>query len=321
MSTSPFARLWLAVAIGLLPAIALSEKDAGPPVPANVKFIPDVEYRKNGEVRRMLDLARPNRPRGPHPAVIVLHGAGTFIKGRKGLTRTILKLAGEGYVAVAVSYNHDPAGNFLDPIHDVKAAVRWLRIHANTYRIDPERIGVVGYSAGSCLACLLALTTPRDGLEGVVPPNAPSSQVQAVVGYFGPTDFLSLYSDWKKERLSILDPEIARRPFLIRNVENWFGGTPTDAMIKQRYEKLSPLRYVRKDPPPLLLQHGKLDRVIPPAQSEQLHEKLKELKASVALKLYATAGHDFDEDEAKHATDAAEETRQFLKLHLRPGKK
>ncbi len=288
-----------------------------PPLPADLVRELDMPYRTVGKVTRELDVYRPKNGPKPFPAVILLHGVGTGTKGRRGQHTLAIDLAQQGFVAVAVSYNHEPngkTGEFLDPIHDVKAAVRWLRSEgAKKFDIDPEKIGVVGFSAGACLACLLGMTRPNDGLEGAAPPNAQPTNVQAVVGYFPPSDFRSLHATWKMP-LPLLDWENARRPFLIKNLEGWFGGTPM--ACADRYDKLSPIKYVRKDTAPLLLLHGKLDRVIPHAHSEQLEKKLRELNAPVTLKLFDKAGHDFDEEKSEHAREAAKLTIQFLVKHL-----
>jgi acetyl esterase/lipase len=320
MTYRPVAPLWLAAFIVFSPPFLSAQPASSLKLPDHVAFHPDKLYRSQGNVRRELDIAFPKNTRGPAPGVIVLHGAGTLTKGRKGLSKLILDLAAQGYVGVAVSYNYQPNGDYLDPLHDVKAAVRWLRTEAGAYNLDPSRIGVIGYSAGSCLACLLALTTPKDGLEGDLPMNAPSSQVQAVVGYFGPSDFLGLYSAWTKTPLTGWDHERLRRPLLIGSLERWFGGTPMNNEVAKRYDLLSPLRYVHKDAPPLLLLHGEKDRVIPSEQSKQLYRKLQEKKAPVTLKLFENAGHDFDEDNAEYAREALNTAKVFLKEQLRLGK-
>src|SRR5205823_5058668 len=119
-------------------------------------------------------------------------------------------------------------------VEDCKAAVRWLRANAGKYRIDARRIGVVGLSAGGHLACLLAVTGPSDGLEGLGNGDR-ASNVQAAVSLSGPTD-LTAEELWTKDVLT-------------RNLEPLLGGPPRDKI--DLYRKASPLHYAPAAPPPV----------------------------------------------------------------------
>src|SRR5439155_20624493 len=130
-------------------------------------------------------------------------------------------------------------------IEDVKAAVRWLRANAKTYKIDSDRIGAIGFSAGAHLACLLGVTNKDDGLEGKGGNPDQSSRVQCVVSFFGPTD-LTL-NDWTKEV-----EEGILIPFL--------GATIKDK--PELYKKASPVTFVTKDAPPILFFHGDKDKLV-----------------------------------------------------------
>ncbi len=100
----------------------------------------------------------------------------------------LLEFAQRGYVAVSPQYRFCPKEVFPAQVHDVKAAVRWIKTNAKKYQIDPDRIGAIGFSAGGHLALMLGVTGPSDGLEGDVSAGAPDSRIKAVVNYFGPTD-------------------------------------------------------------------------------------------------------------------------------------
>src|SRR6266542_1992554 len=123
--------------------------------PDNVLFEPDIEYANPDNQHLQLDLARPKTGKGPFPAVLCIHGGGFRAGSRKGYDGLCLKLAQEGYVAATASYRLAPKHPYPSAIHDVKAAVRWLRANAAKYQIDPERIGVTGSSAGGHLAQFL----------------------------------------------------------------------------------------------------------------------------------------------------------------------
>ena len=91
-------------------------------------------------------------------------------------------------MTIAPQYRFCPKEVFPAQVHDVKAAVRWLKTNAKKYHVDPNRVGAMGFSAGGHLALMLGVTAPSDGLEGTAAADAPDSRVKAVVNYFGPTD-------------------------------------------------------------------------------------------------------------------------------------
>ncbi|HEV3142959.1 MAG TPA: alpha/beta hydrolase, partial [Gemmataceae bacterium] len=157
----------------------------------------DLVYGKGGDADLKLDLAMPRDGTGPFLAIVCVHGGGWKSGKRQDLGKTIEGMAARGYVAVTVSYRFSPAAKFPAQIEDCKAAVRWLRANAKKYRVNPERIGAFGYSAGGHLACLLGTTDKNDGLEGSGGNPDQSSRVQAVVSYFGPTDFTT--KNWSDE--------------------------------------------------------------------------------------------------------------------------
>ncbi|MCB1020254.1 MAG: alpha/beta hydrolase, partial [Acidobacteria bacterium] len=128
---------------------------------------------------------------GLRPAIVLVHGGG-WSSGDKGgkLWRTLpVEFAQRGYVAASVNYRLTDEAPTPAQIEDVKAAVRWLRANAERLRLDPDRIGAFGHSAGAHLVALLGLTRPKDGLEGDGPNQEQSSAVQAVLAWAAPTDF------------------------------------------------------------------------------------------------------------------------------------
>ncbi len=234
-------------------------------------------YGKGGDADLKLDLAMPKDGDGPFPVVLCVHGGGWTKGDRADLQKTIEALARRGYVAVAVDYRLAPKDRFPAPLEDCKAAVRWLRANAATYRINPDRIGAVGFSAGAHLACLLGLTRKDDGLEGTGGNAEQSSAVQAVVSFFGPTDLTR--EDFGKD--------VARE-----NLEPLLGGTLADK--PQAYRKASPVTYVGKHAPPFLFFHGTNDHIVPLAQSELLAARLKEAGVSAELVALDKEGHGWE---------------------------
>ena len=194
---------------------------------------------------------------GPFPAVLAIHG-GAWRNGSKfWLLRHAWKMAEAGYVVVAINYRHAPEHPFPAQIHDCKHAVRWMRLNADTYKINPRRIAAYGYSAGGHLASLLGTTDADDGLESAdsLDHGHVSSRVQAVVAGGAPCEF-----HWIDRDSSAL--------------EYWLGDRRCDN--PEIYRVASPTSYVTSDDPPFYLYHGEMDLVVPTTTSQKLHDCLIE---------------------------------------------
>jgi acetyl esterase/lipase len=263
-------RLAWSVAWILLLLAPVRAQEARPEIPVER----DLVYGKGGDVELKLDLAMPKDGDGPFPAVVFIHGGGWRDGNRQQLTETIRTVAARGYVAVTISYRLVPSAVFPAQIEDCKAAIRWLRANAPKYKINPERIGAVGFSAGAHLACLLGTTDKNDGLEGNGGNADQSSRVQAVVSFFGPTDFTR--KDWSDD---VEQKYIA--PFM--------GGSFKDKA--EQYRKASPITYATKDDPPCLFFHGTEDKVVGIRHSRALTEKLKSVGVEARLVELEGEGH------------------------------
>jgi acetyl esterase/lipase len=262
-----------------------------------VRLERDLVYSKAGTVELKLDLAMPKDGEGPFPAVVCLHGGGWRAGSRQQLGQTIETLAGRGYVAVTVSYRLVPSAAFPAQIEDCKAAVRWLRANAKKYHINPDRVGAIGFSAGAHLACLLGTTDKDDGLEGNGGNLDQSSRVQAVVSFFGPTDFTTKsWSDELEEKLLA--------PFM--------GGSFKDK--PEAYRKASPIAYVTKDDPPFLFFHGTEDRLVAIRHSRALAEKLQAVGVPAKVVELAGEGHGWKGDKL---LDTLKQMQQFLDERLK----
>ncbi|MBN2000034.1 alpha/beta hydrolase, partial [candidate division KSB1 bacterium] len=146
----------------------------------------DVEFADINEKSLLLDLYIP-AAEGPLPLVIWIHG-GAWRAGDKNVTPAVPLLTDHGFAVASISYRFSQHAIFPAQLHDCKAAVRWLRAHANKYHLDPLRFGVWGASAGGHLAAMLGTTGDEGTLEGKVGRKRGSSRVQAVCDWFGPTD-------------------------------------------------------------------------------------------------------------------------------------
>lgn len=217
-----------------------------------------------------------NSPAGVRrPAVVIIHGGG-WSGGDKGAAREInigTNLALNGYVGLSINYVLASTNKAVSKatwpqnLYDCKTAVRWLRKNAERLQVDPERIGVIGGSAGGHLAALLAVTGEKDDLDPKGPYGEFSCRVQCAVDLYGPADL----SD--RAHLAMLGKSNEEAPEL--------------------YRAASPVTYVDKNDPPLLIMHGTADKTVDIAQSKLFAAKLKEAGARHELVIVEGAPHTF----------------------------
>jgi acetyl esterase/lipase len=288
-------RCWIAFAGALIVTVSPCHRvtvSAQTKVPTEF----DVVYGKAGDKELKLDLARPAEGKGPFPVVVCMHGGGWRMGNKRDMRAWIQFLAREGFVAASIGYRLAPDHTFPAQIEDCKTAVRFLRAKAANYDIDTNRFAALGYSAGGHLACLLGLTSEKQGFEGSDHPKE-SSKVSAVVDYFGPTDLTAFGKDETVQR-GMMGPFIGAK----------FPDNPS------AHEKASPIRYVSKSAPPFLIFHGTKDRIVPIEQSRLLAEKLKDFGAEVKLIEVPGEGHGWDGPAGIETTSA---TLKFLNEKLK----
>jgi len=266
-------------------------------VPSNVKADLDVEYSRVGE-RVFVDIFRPATGSAANPTVLAIHGGGFRAGKRTSYHPLCIKLAQRGYTCASMSYRLAPRHQFPAPVEDAKAAVRFLRANAAKYNVDPTRIGVTGGSAGGHLALMVGLTGPLKIFEGSGPHLDQSSAVQAVVNYYGPTDFTQSYG-------KSVDAHEVLPMFL--------GGDL--AHNRQAHVASSPLYYVTPLSPPILSIHGTKDAYVAYEQSAWLLSRLVSAGIDAELETITGAGHGFKGPDADRA-----EARLFAYFdkHLKP---
>ncbi len=257
----------------------------------DVRIERDVDYL-GPDRKEKLDLYLPSGdpPERSFPAVVIIHGGG-WTGGDKAAAREEnigTTLARAGYVCASVNYElaqkAPDRGAVLAQVwprnlHDCKTAVRFLRANAAKYRIDAERIGAIGGSAGGHLAAMVAMTAPGDGLDPKGPWGDLSCRVQAVVPMYGPHDLSGLGQD----------ADLLRRA--------------------------SPVTYATKDDPPALILHGTKDETVPVAQSEKLAEALKKAGVEHELVVVEGAPHSFHLEPKGH--DLRPKVVAFFDRHLK----
>ena len=252
-----------------------------------IHIVHDLVYSTVDETALKLDLAAPVEGAGPFPAVVVFYG-GAWRTGDKATNRPFLtEFAQRGFVAIAPQYRHCPANLFPAQVHDAKAAVRWLRAHAADYRIDPDQIGAMGFSAGAHLALMLGTTGPADGLEGTDRADSPSTRVQAVVNFFGPTD------------LGAADIPILSKIL----VHDFLGANAADQ--PRLAARASPLSYIDPTDAAILTFQGTTDAVVPVTQAVRLSEAMTRAGLAGRTELLSGRGHGWSEATMRRTMEAA----------------
>jgi acetyl esterase/lipase len=250
----------------------------------------DISYANQSDSQKV-DIYLPGEGQGPFPVLVAIHG-GAFMGGDKRDEQLIPMLAGlsRGYAIVSVNYRLSWEATFPAPVHDVKTAVRWIRGNAAAYGFDPQRIAAWGGSAGGYLALMLGLSSGVPELEDLHAGYAQQpSSVQAVVDWFGPTNFLKMDQQLAE---SGLGPEAGMEHSGPDSPESLLlGGTITE--IPEKVRAANPETYIGDQAAPALIQHGTRDLVVPVQQSMGVAAKLKKALGDeqVHLDLLAGAGH------------------------------
>ena len=267
-----------------------------------LKMDRDVAYGRASS-KQKLDILYRTDVTPPRPAVIYVHGGG-WSGGDKDddpqMQGDMMTRLADGFVAVAINYRLADEVKFPAAVEDCKLAVRWLRAHAAQYGIDKNRIGVVGGSAGGHLAAMLAVTQENDGFEGSGGLFEESSAVQAVVSVSGPTD--------------LQEPLCATQVESRRKMVSDFLGVP-DNEFSAAAKKASPISYVRKDAPPMLLVHCRDDQSIDAGQSIRFADAMKKVGAPVELLLLDGANHG---SEMARTDPVLSQIITFLRATLKP---
>ena len=275
-------------------------RDTSPKIPENVTVHRDIAYVTDGHERQKLDLYVPADTGKNLPLIIWVHGGAWLGGSKKHYTPKAYLSA--GYAGASINYRLSQHAIFPAQIEDVKAAVRWLRANAETYRLDPNRFAAWGSSAGGHLVAMLGTTS--DVAEFEMGENLEvSSKVQAVVDYFGPTDFLQMDAHRLPDGL-VHDASDSPESKLV-------GGPIQEH--KDRAAKANPITYVSKANPPFLIIHGDRDKLVPYHQSVLLKDALEKTGVPVTFYRVEGGGHGWFRD-----PKVPELTKTFLEQYLKP---
>ena len=277
-------------------------------IPALGKGIPEVvlvgsqvknlQYAEVDGKLLLLDLYLPEKPEGS-PLVIWVHGGGW--KGGSKQNCFVKWLSNFGYTVASINYRLVDVAKWPAQLHDCKGAIRWLRANAQTYGYNPDCVIAVGASAGGHLVALLGTTGDSEELEGNVGGNSEqSSRVQAVVDYYGATDFLlrSRTQSWKVNKLGSV-------------VYNLLGG-PANQLV-DKAKQASAKFHVTPNDAPLLVFHGGKDTTVLMNQTDAIEEAYKKHNLPVTVYRLKDAGHGgfvfYSAENAKHLCEFLEAVR------------
>lgn len=252
-----------------------------------------------------LDIYWPAEGNGPFPVILSIHG-GAFMGGDKRDIQLMPMLEATkcGYAVVSINYRMSGEATFPALVHDVKAAIRWVRAKATTYLFDPERIATWGGSAGGYLSLMAGVSAGIPELEDLTLGNANQPcHVQAVVDWFGPTDFLLMDAQLTESNLAP-NPE----------QEHCGAASPESLLLGQKITEIparvrtaNPETYIRPGLPPFFIQHGDHDDTVPHQQSVNMAAKLSSVLGPERVKLELLIG-------ARHGGPAFETSSNIEKV-------
>lgn len=250
------------------------------------KFL-DIPYASLSQAQK-LDIYLPDQTTEPLPVIVSIHG-GAFMGGdkRDDQVKPMLEGLKRGYAVISINYRMSGEALFPANINDIKAAIRWIKANATNYHLNPDKIALWGGSAGGNLSALAGTSGEVRELEDFSLGNETySSRVEAVVDWFGPTNFLKMdeqltrtgngtpsHSDADSPESKVLGAKITEIPELVK--------------------KANPETYITNDDPPFFIEHGTKDGTVPTQQSEEFYTKLVKVLGAdkVTLTLLQGAGH------------------------------
>jgi acetyl esterase/lipase len=255
-----------------------------PLLPDGIRMERDLAYIPDGDEAQRLDLYLPEEtPTALLPLIVHIHGGGWM--GGSKFPCPVVGMVREGYAVASVEYRFSQKAKFPAQIQDCQAAIRWLRANAVKYHLDPEKVGVVGGSAGGHLSALVGTA----GGTGTFPPiggnEDQSDRVQAVCNIFGPADFTTVVQQAAADSnvTNVFEFNSPKDPYSL------LIGVPLETREKSRV--VSPVTYISTDDPPILILHGTHDALVPYAQSVQFAAELMAQGVPVWLQTLPGAGH------------------------------
>lgn len=278
--------------MGIGQIMAQAEKNYDNRIIESSKHWLDLDYVGDGHIGHRLDIHLPKVEMEIYPVIICIYGSAWFSNDRKsgtfrrGIGQNLLE---NGFAVVTINHRSSRDAIFPAQIHDVKAAIRFIRANGDQFSLDTSFIGITGWSSGGHLSAFAGTSShissfSLDGaeinLEGDLGEfTTTSSHVDAVVDWFGPTDFLIM-----DECGSSFSHNGAESP------ESSLVGGEIQSNVTACH-LADPATYVKQSNPPFLIFHGDADPLVPHCQSEHLHEKLQAANAKSELVIIEGGKH------------------------------
>lgn len=280
--------------------------------------IENVIYGRKYGVALTLDVFKPASESNGAAVIFVVSG-GWFSAHASINKEFYAEFLKRGYTVFAVVHGSQPKFTIPEILEDMNRAVRYIRHHAKDYRIDPQRLGITGGSAGGHLSLMIATAGAPGNAESKDPVDRESSRVQAVACFFPPTDFMN-YGEPDRDVFTALEQELVlfKAPFDFTELDekNHRLVIITDLTRRRDIAKaISPITHVSADDPPALLIHGDADKLVPIQQSQKFTNAMETVKAQAKLVVKPSAGHGWPDWTKDFATFA-----DWFDLHLKPSK-
>ena len=263
--------------LALAAAAAAQNQNPAFSLPEGVELKRDVVYAKGGGRDLHLDLFLPKAGAGPFPAVVYIHGGGWVNGSKAAFQRQAAYMATHGFAGACIEYRLSGEAKYPAAVHDSKAAVRWVRANAKALRINPDKIGCAGGSAGGHLVAMLGTTAGLKRFEGDGGNPGQSSRVAAVAAFNPAVDFES----WGK-----LAPTNAGNS-LVKFLGATYAENP------RLWADAAPLTHVGKDSAPFLFLHGNADSTVPYKQSVDMMKRLQAAGVHAEIFTAEGAAHSF----------------------------
>lgn len=272
-----------------------------------VSYAPNVEYQNVGGVSRVLQILiptsrnfkapKPGRAASrSYPCIVYVQGSAWMTQDVYGNLPCIARLAARGYVVTIVQYRESGVGVFPDPVRDARNAIRFMRVHAEEYAVDPARMAVMGDSSGGHTATYAGLLHDDDSVHNLFP--GVSAEVGCIVNYYGSTDFT--FEDANPSTPTHNSPT-SPEGMIMGGVDlNKDRAARETLTVKCNIDEATELA-------PVLIMHGTKDRIVNTKCSVYLHQRLQETSHESHLYLLRGADHggpEFWTDEVLDIVDA-----------------